>query len=107
MIMSSTCELILFPTVNEDYNATVVVVNIQPDDTVITITIPILNDVIAEGVEMFHVIMAPFSEFVLVEEDSIAIVQILDHDDGRIYRKHARAHTHTHTHTHTKIHTHL
>ena len=45
----------------------------------INVTIPILDDVIPEDVEVFHVLMSSSSEFVLVERPT-AIVHIIDED---------------------------
>ena len=56
--------------------------DIRPNDTLITVNVPIINDGIAEGVEIFTVAMSPMSEFLLVEVP-VAIVQIID-GDGKI-----------------------
>ncbi|CAI8025017.1 hypothetical protein GBAR_LOCUS14485, partial [Geodia barretti] len=40
---------------DEDFNKTVKIVEIRPNDTLITVTVPIVNDAIDEGVEIFSV----------------------------------------------------
>ena len=54
-------------------------VDLQPNNTLITATVQILDDVIPEGVEMFQVLMSSSSDFVLIESP-IALVQIIDQD---------------------------
>ena len=54
-------------------------VDLQPNNTLITATVQILDDVIPEGVEMFQVVMSSSSDFVLIESP-IALVQIIDQD---------------------------
>ena len=58
--------------------------DIHPNDTLISATIPILDDVMPEGVEIFRVVMSSLSEFVLVENPT-AIVHILDEDGMYVY----------------------
>jgi hypothetical protein len=64
----------------EDFNKTVTIVEIRPNDTLITVTIPIVNDAIDEGVEIFSVATSSMSEFLLIE-NPVAIVQIIDRND--------------------------
>ena len=59
---------------------------IRPNDTLITVTIPIVNDAIDEGVEIFSVATSSMSEFLLIE-NPVAIVQIIDRN-GKIYVRH-------------------
>ena len=57
-------------------------IDVRPNDTFITVTVPIINDAISEGVEMFTVAISSMSEFLLTE-NSIAIIQIIDEGDGK------------------------
>ena len=75
-----------FPTEDEDFNKTVKIVEIRPNDTLITVTVPIVNDAIDEGVEIFSVATSSMSEFLLIE-NPVAIVQIID-SNGKIYVRH-------------------
>lgn len=71
---------LFLPTiVGEDFATTILTVDIHPNVTLISATIPILDDVMTEGVEVFSVVMTSSSEFVLLE-NHIALVQIVDED---------------------------
>ena len=56
---------------------------IHPNDTLLTATVRILDDAIAEDVEISNVLIGSFSQFVVVE-NRLALVQIVD-EDGNLY----------------------
>ena len=82
--MTITCGHMIssFYTADEDYNTTIVIIDVHPNDTLIAVTVPVINDDIAEGVELFTVAMASMSEFLLTD-NSVAIVQIIDSNGGK------------------------
>ena len=62
-----------------DYNDTVLELTLDPNDTLISVTIPIVDDTEVEGLEVFSVVMAFLAEWVFAERD-VALVQIVDED---------------------------
>ena len=64
-----------FMAAGEDYIETMLTLDIFPNATQLSARIPILNDVLLEGLELFSVELNSSSDFVFIER-SVAIVQV-------------------------------
>ena len=80
-----TLSPILFLTETSDYNRTEITVEFQPGNVTQTVNVPIVDDMVLEGLEAFSATLIPNQPNVVVpDESSNADITIIDDDASTI-----------------------